>query len=111
MKILFVENHARFARIAIASFLHEHEVEVQPSVAAALQSLQIQQFDAVLIDYDLDDGKGDVVVAALARMQPRPRIVAVSAHDEGNAALVAAGADVVCAKLQFAAIASVLIAK
>ena len=58
MKILFVENHARFARIVIALFLSEHDVEVQPSVAGALQSLRDKSFDAVSIDYDLDDGKG-----------------------------------------------------
>ena len=111
MKILYVENHARFARIAIASFLSAHDVEVQPSVVAALAALQNKVFDAILVDYDLDDGKGDVVVAVAATMQPRPRIVAVSAHDEGNAALVAAGADAVCAKLKFAGISSVVMAK
>ena len=104
MKILYVENRARFARIAVAAFLNAHDVEVQPSVTAALAALQNKVFDAILVDYDLDDGKGDVVVVAAAAMQPRPRIVAVSAHDAGNAALVAAGADAVCDKLKFAAI-------
>ena len=108
MKILFVENHARFARIAVASFLSEHDVEVRPSVAAALAALQTQTFDAVLVDPDLDDGKGDLIVRAAARLQPRPRIVAVSAHEAGNAALIEAGADAVCAKLKFAEIARAL---
>ncbi len=108
MNILYVENHARFARIAIASFLGEHDVEVQPSVAAALDALELRNFDAVLVDYDLDDGKGDCVVSVAAQMQPRPRIIAVSAHDAGNAALVAAGADAICSKLNFASIGRIL---
>lgn len=108
MNILYVENHARFARIAITSFLEAHVVEVQPSVAAALESLQNKNFDAILVDYDLDDGKGDIVVRAAMQLEPRPRIVAVSAHEEGNTALVAAGADAVCAKLKFADIEQAL---
>lgn len=95
-------------RIAIATFLSEHDVEVQLSVAGALESLKIKSFDAILVDYDLDDGKGDCVVRVAAQLQPRPRIVAVSAHNEGNAALVAAGADAVCGKLNFASIERIL---
>ncbi len=108
MNILYVENHARFARIAIAAFLSAHEVEVQPSIAAALETLQNQVFDAILVDYDLDDGKGDCIVRVAAQLQPRPRIIAVSAHDEGNNALVAVGADAVCSKLNFASIGQFL---
>ena len=102
MKILYVENHVRFARIVITSFLSAHDVEVQPTVATALEALAARSFDAVLVDYDLDDGKGDRVVRVATQLKPRPHIVAVSAHDEGNAALVAAGADAICAKLKFA---------
>ena len=108
MKILYVENHARFARIAVATFLNAHDVEIQPSVAAALKTLKFKVFDAILVDYDLDDGKGDVVVQVAAPLQPRPRIIAVSAHEEGNAALVVAGADAVCGKLRFASIGQFL---
>lgn len=108
MNILYVENHARFARITIASFLSEHALEVQPSVASALETLQTKVFDAILVDYDLDDGKGDSVVRVAAQMQPRPRIIAISAHDEGNAALVAAGADAICPKLNLASIGRIL---
>ena len=108
MKILYVENHARFARIAIVSLLGAHDVEVQPSVAAALRALAAREFDALLVDYDLDDGKGDEVVRAAAQLEPRPRVIAVSAHEMGNAALVAAGADAVCGKLKFANIERVL---
>ena len=102
MKILYVENHARFARIVVASFLSAHDVEVQPSVATALEALASRSYDAVLVDYDLDDGKGDAVVRAAMQLTPRPRIVAVSAHDAGNAALLAAGAHASCPKLKFA---------
>lgn len=63
MRILFVENHAPFAQVAIAQFLAGHDVIVAPSLAAARAAKG--PFDVVLIDYDLDDGKGDVLVREL----------------------------------------------
>jgi DNA-binding response OmpR family regulator len=108
MRVLYVENHARFAKLTVAQFLASHEVTVVPSVAAARQALAQSAFDAVLVDYDLDDGKGDELVKWLQAQSPRPFVVAVSSHQVGNDALVAAGADVVCSKMQFSNIESVL---
>ena len=65
-------------------------------------------FDVVLIDYDLDDGKGDALVSQLRTADPRPRIIGVSARPDGNSALLAAGADTVCEKGDFRRIRSVL---
>ncbi len=108
MDILWVENHPQFARIAARQFLAGHAVTVVPSLAEALAALAAGPFDAVLIDYDLDDGKGDELVRELCVKPGRPRLVATSSHEEGNRALLAAGADAVCGKLRFAQIAEVL---
>ncbi|HEU0035183.1 MAG TPA: response regulator [Kofleriaceae bacterium] len=108
MKILFVDNHPELTATVIASFLRDHDVIVVPTIAAAKHSIESSTFDVVLVDYDLDDGKGDELVRWLRLRDPAAKIVAVSAHETGNAALVGAGACTVCAKTSFATIAAVL---
>jgi DNA-binding response OmpR family regulator len=108
VNILFVENHAVFAETVIASFLAEHTVEIVPSVAAALAVVTAGRFDAALVDYDLDDRKGDAFVREARAADPRLVIIGVSSHDSGNSALLSAGADAVCPKLAFSGIAAVL---
>lgn len=108
MRILYVENHKRFAAIAVAQFLASHEVLVTASLAEARQAIAEGSFDAVLLDYDLDDGKGSELVEELRAMSPRPVVVAVSSHQAGNEALVVAGVDAVCSKMHFSKIGQVL---
>jgi CheY-like chemotaxis protein len=108
LHILFVDNHARFARIVSQQFLSSHEVTVVPSPAAARSALQQRSFQVVLLDYDLDDCKGDELVRELSTLEPPPKLVAVSSHDAGNTAIFSAGADAICSKMQFAHIAEVL---
>jgi DNA-binding response OmpR family regulator len=108
MKVLWVENHAQFARLAVRTFLAAHAVTVVPSLADARRALAEGTFEAVLVDFDLDDGKGSELVGALRRNPVRPWVVAASAHEAGNAALREAGADAVCGKLEFARIAEVI---
>jgi CheY-like chemotaxis protein len=108
MRLLWVENHSTFARLAGWQFLSEHEVTVVPSLAAARAALAAGAFDAVLVDYDLDDGKGSELVPLVHGLPTPPAVVAVSSHEAGNAALVAAGAAAVCPKTWFAEIARVL---
>lgn len=110
MRILYVENHPRFARVAIQQFLASHEVVVVPSLAAARQALSQGSFETVLLDYDLDDDKGVELIPELQDQVPRPALVAVSSHSAGNEALMAAGADAVCSKMQFSRIGTVLAA-
>jgi CheY-like chemotaxis protein len=122
VQILFVDNHPEFTAIVVASFLASHEVVIVPTAAGARRALDgadggafAAPFDVVLVDFDLDDGKGDELVrwtrssssGATTPVRLLP-IVAVSARAEGNAALVAAGADATCGKLAFATIESVL---
>ena len=109
MKLLFVENHEEFAAVVIGAFLSQHEVTRVASVSAARAALTRGSFDAVLVDYDLDDGKGDLLVAWLvAARSPAPPTVAISSHEHGNNALMRAGANAACPKPQFHRIAEVL---
>jgi DNA-binding response OmpR family regulator len=65
MKILCVENHAVFAANVTSQFLPQHSVTVAPSLTDAHRALGTGSFDLLLVDYDLDDGKGDALVRQL----------------------------------------------
>lgn len=108
MKILFVENHAVFAATVQAEFLCSHDVRVATTIAEALDALGAHPFDAVLVDYDLDDGKGDAFVRGMRSRGHRTPLIAVSARDEGNERMLAAGADASCSKAKFRHIGKVL---
>ena len=108
MRILFLENHAIFAQTVIQEFLSAHSVVVVPSVDAGIACFRKEQFDAVLVDYDLDDAKGDTFVRHVRAQGNDVPLVAVSAREEGNAALVAAGASAVCHKANFRSIPELL---
>jgi len=105
VKILLVENHRVFAETVVKQFLSAHHVTVVGSLAAAHEAAS---FDAALVDFDLDDGKGDAFVGELRAGGFRGRVIAMSSHAEGNAALMRAGADGVCSKLHFSKIGAVL---
>ena len=108
MKILFVENHPRFAKLTVQQFLSTHEVTVVPSLAAARQALAQSTFQIVMVDYDLNDGKGDELVQEIHEQASHPLAIGVSSHQSGNDALMKAGADAICGKMQFAHIERVL---
>jgi DNA-binding NarL/FixJ family response regulator len=108
MRLLWVENHAVFVRVAGKQFLSAHAVTVAGSLAEARDYLAKQTFDVVLLDYDLDDGKGTSLFASLAELPNRPLVIAASAHQDGNEALLQAGADTVCPKGQFDEIDAVI---
>jgi CheY-like chemotaxis protein len=108
MRILYVENHAVFAANVTQQFLSQHNVTVTPSLEDARKALQDQRFDAVIVDYDLDDGKGDTLVRELRQHDRNLMIVAASSHDEGNGVILRAGATTVCNKLNFDKIQAVL---
>ena len=59
MNILYVENHAVFAASVVHQFLSQHSVTVVSGLSAAHRALKDGNFDLLLVDYDLDDGKGD----------------------------------------------------
>ncbi|WP_050030399.1 response regulator [Verrucomicrobium sp. BvORR034] len=108
MTILYVENHDVFAANVIRLFLAQHAVTVVPSIAGALEVRTTEAFDLMLVDFDLDDGKGDALVREVRASGDQIVIVAVSSHDEGNAALVRAGASAICGKMEFSQIEQVI---
>ena len=59
MKILYVENHAIFAEQVCREFLSAYDVTVVASLAAARQALAAEKYELLIVDYDLDDGKGE----------------------------------------------------
>lgn len=108
MNILWVENHDRFSRLAVKTFLCKHKVTVVPSLMSARQALAAEIFDLVLLDYDLDDGKGAELVAEVKALPHRPGLIATSSHAFGNQSLRKAGADAVCGKTEFTNIGQVI---
>ncbi|MEZ5991504.1 MAG: response regulator [Planctomycetota bacterium] len=108
MDILYVENHAAFARQVTTAFLGSHEVTVVPTIRQARTELAAHNWDAVLIDYDLDDGKGIELVLELACKTPRPHLIAVSAFEHKNQEMMKGGADAQCSKLDFKDIGATL---
>ncbi|MEZ6139329.1 MAG: response regulator [Zavarzinella sp.] len=107
MRILWVENHLIFAHVAGRQFLASHEVLIVPTIAEARKVLKTEMFDVVLLDYDLDDGKGTELVKEIKQFQ-NVALIAVSSHTEGNNLLKSAGADHSCTKLHFHEIAKVI---
>ena len=80
---------------------------VVPTIAEARAAFATT-YDVVLVDYDLDDGKGDALVSWIRDVAADQKLVAISSRDDGNERLRAAGADATCAKIDFAAIGWVL---
>ncbi len=109
MNILFIENHARFARIASTQFLSAHQVTIVASLQDARNALTNTRFEAVLLDYDLDDGKGTELFETLRELKPQPLIVATSSHHAGNTLLLDAGANALCSKMEFQKIETILL--
>ncbi|HEY5939155.1 MAG TPA: response regulator [Kofleriaceae bacterium] len=108
MRILLVENHPAFASTVATTFLADHHVEIVPSIRGALAAIRDHPFDVALVDFDLDDGKGDELVRWAKRSARHLALVAISARDDGNAALLLAGAHAACSKLEFGRIQYVL---
>jgi DNA-binding NarL/FixJ family response regulator len=108
MNILYVENHATFATDVTRRFLSQHTVTIVPSLAGAREALATDIFQVALVDYDLDDGKGDELVREIHAQRNHTIVIAVSSHEDGNAALLRAGASSVCSKMQFDRIQNVI---
>ncbi len=108
MRLLWVENNARFVEATLKTFLYAHSVLVVPSLSEARVRLVAEIFDAILIDYDLDDGKGTELFPLVLMLPNRPLLVATSSHAVGNTRLLQVGADAVCSKMEFARIESLL---
>jgi DNA-binding response OmpR family regulator len=108
MKILLVENHPHFAKAVTREFFSKYEVVIAASIKEAKVKVAQVDFEFVLSDYDLDDGKGDEFVSYLRDTGDSTPVIAISSHQRGNTALLAAGANLVCSKMEFRKINEVI---
>jgi DNA-binding response OmpR family regulator len=108
MRLLYVEDHAAFRAQVVPRFLADHHVTVAASLAEARALLLDGTFDAVLLDYDLPDGKGIELLEELQEDGWSGWVVAVSSFQENNARLQAAGAHAAVSKMKFSEITAVL---
>ncbi len=108
MKILYIENHEVFAKTVCNLFLSSYEVSLTPSIKLAKFLLETNNFDIVLVDFDLDDGKGDEITTWIKINYPGLKIIATSSHQAGNDKIILAGADSVCAKNNFKNIQTII---
>ena len=58
MRLLYIEDNLQFVEVALRQFLPAHQVTLATSLGEARQLFAREAFDAVLLDYDLPDGKG-----------------------------------------------------
>ena len=108
MKILMVEDHDLFAHNVISTFLTAHDVTLVAAIAVAKERLRSEAFDLLLVDFDLEDGKGDELVRWARVERIDTPIIAISSHEHGNAMLKASGANAICSKMEFGTIADVI---
>lgn len=108
MKILYVENHKYFIEAVCTEFLSNNEVHDAPSVKQAIDAYDSEIYDLVLVDYDLDDGKGSEVISYIRSKDKNLPIIAVSSHDKGNSQMITVGANAVCKKINFRSINDVI---
>lgn len=101
LEVLMLDDH-RADRDLLAAVLKNHHVTVTPAehTGAAIDLLRSNRFDALLIDYRLEDDTG---VDALARMRPEHYegpVIFLTAETSGaiHEALLGAGAEAVLVK-------------
>ncbi|VUD65033.1 Regulator of RpoS [Thalassocella blandensis] len=108
MKLLYLENHPHFLRAVTQEFLYEYEVVAVSSIRQAKEAITDEQFDLILVDFDLDGEKGDEFVKFLRAQHYECPIIAVSSHEKGNEALMQAGANAQCSKMTFSKVQQVI---
>lgn len=80
---LLVEDDIAFAQL-IQGFLkkHDYQVEVRTSIKEAINQLQTNSFQLILLDFNLPDGNGFDFIEKLKQLQIRvPVIILTSFHD------------------------------
>lgn len=107
-RLLYVETRARFAQVVCREYLAGADVTVVSSLAEAERAATQRSFDAILADYDVKDGNGTELVRRLREKGIKAPIVAVSAHEFGNQAMLRAGADAICEKMNLERLQGVL---
>jgi DNA-binding NarL/FixJ family response regulator len=94
-RIVVVDDHHLFRAGVRAELGEHHEVVGEAATPAdALAAVTATQPDVLLLDVHLPDGGGVAVLEALARVEPRPRVLALSVSDaaEDVVPMIRAGA-------------------
>jgi CheY-like chemotaxis protein len=108
MRLLFIEDNAAFRNVVLREVLSGCEVVCAGTLLEARSSLGLAPFDAVLVDYDLPDGKGDAIISELLAAGLGGKIVAVSAFFREQRTASCGGASHAVRKAEFATIRAVL---
>jgi DNA-binding NarL/FixJ family response regulator len=108
MKILYVENHEIFAKQVANLLLSGHDVTIVASLVKAREALAAEEYELLLVDYDLDDGKGSELVREVRALTSKLPMIGASSHDQGNQALLKAGVNAICSKMDFSHIEEVI---
>lgn len=108
MHLLWIEDNLAFLNTVYAAFLSEHLLTIASTVAEARLALEHGTFDAILLDYDLPDGKGIELMPELVARGLNSRVIATSSLTENNARLLHAGAAAAVRKADFGRIEEVL---
>lgn len=105
IKIMYVEDHEVFGEQVIQHILIHYDVNQVTSLTQAYSQWELSgaSYQLLLCDYDLPDGKGSEFIEKIRAQGVRLPIIAVSSHEEGNRALLEAGANAVCSKLEIPA--------
>jgi CheY-like chemotaxis protein len=91
-RVLHIDSDHDTALVLAALLVPETQVTHVPTLAAAQELLQNEQFALVVLDPDLPDGDGTDLLADLRRQQRHARVLMYSArhpeqHQAGNAFL------------------------
>ncbi len=82
LTVLHVEDDHDFVEIVSGSLRDYADVTHAKSIAIAKQALKGQQFDVVIMDWNLPDGDGSILLDVISRDQPHARIIALSADGQ-----------------------------
>jgi two-component system copper resistance phosphate regulon response regulator CusR len=96
LRVLLVEDEVRLAE-SIARGLRQaaHAVDMAESLAAAREKLELERYDAVILDVNLPDGSGFALAAELRRQAVPVPILMLTSRDsvEDRVAGLDSGAD------------------
>ncbi len=104
-QLLYIEDNKAFREEVARTFLSEYAIEFATTVSDALEKCSKNRYDALLLDYDLAEGKGSDFLREFDKSIP---IIAVSAFEENNDILLGMGASVKCAKREMSKIADIV---
>jgi DNA-binding NarL/FixJ family response regulator len=95
IRLLLVEDSAALAEALLFAFGFEDGIEpvgVAPTISRALEMVEAEQPDVVLMDVRLPDGSGLEAVSRVLALRPDTHVIVMTAHADNLIALEAADA-------------------